>query len=52
MTVYEFEIIDFQYIAAGAAVLGSDGGGSYCDADSVMGLLRNIGYAGALPYPD
>lgn len=52
MTVYEFGITDFQYIAAGAAVLGSGGGGSYRDAVSVMGLLRNIGYASALPYPD
>ncbi|HEX5392625.1 MAG TPA: DUF917 family protein [Rhodocyclaceae bacterium] len=40
MDAYEFGITDFQYVAAGAAVLASGGGGSYEDA---LGILEEIG---------
>lgn len=41
MASYEYGIKDFQYIAAGAAVLGSGGGGSYTDALSVINELSS-----------
>lgn len=41
MATYEYGITDFRYIAAGAAVLGSGGGGSYTDAVNVINELSN-----------
>ncbi len=52
MTVYEFGITDFQYVAAGAAVLGSGGGGSYRDAVSVIDELANRGWQGSVQVKD
>ncbi len=46
MTIYEFGITDFRYIAAGAAVLGSGGGGSYSDAVNVIEELAERGWRG------
>lgn len=46
MTTYQYGIIDFQYIAAGAAVLASGGGGSYTDAVQVIGGLADSGWSG------
>ena len=44
MGVYEYGITDFQYIAAGAAILASGGGGSYNDAVSVLEELAESGW--------
>lgn len=52
MTTGEYSIIDFQYIAAGAAVLGSGGGGSYTDAISVLFELVNSGWEGVVQVKD
>lgn len=41
MAVNEYGITDFQYIAAGAAILASGGGGSYRDAVNVIEELAN-----------
>ncbi|MBI2778895.1 MAG: DUF917 family protein [Gammaproteobacteria bacterium] len=41
MAVHEYGITDFQYIAAGAAILASGGGGSYRDAVNVIEELAN-----------
>lgn len=41
MAAYEYGIKDFQCIAAGAAVLGSGGGGSYTDAVNVINELSS-----------
>ncbi|MHB1677166.1 MAG: S-methyl thiohydantoin desulfurase domain-containing protein [Sulfuriferula sp.] len=45
-------MIDFQYIAAGAAILGSGGGGSYCDAVKVLEELADSGWSGAVSVRD
>ncbi len=52
MTAYEFGITDFEYIAAGAAVLGSGGGGSYSDAVNVVEELAKSGWQGAVQVSD
>ena len=52
MPSYEYTITDFQYIAAGAAVLASGGGGSYHDAVSVLAELANSGWSGAVQVKD
>lgn len=36
MAIHEYGITDFHYIAAGAAILASGGGGSYNDAVNVI----------------
>ncbi len=36
MGIYSYGLVDFQSIAAGAAVLASGGGGSYRDACSIL----------------
>jgi uncharacterized protein len=41
VATYEYGITDFRYIAAGAAVLGSGGGGSYTDAVNVINELSS-----------
>ena len=48
-----FGITDFYYVAAGAAVLGSGGGGSYTDALGVLGELSKTTFAPVpvQPYP-
>ncbi len=48
-----FGITDFYYVAAGAAVLGSGGGGSYTDALGVLGELSKVQFAPVpvQPYP-
>lgn len=50
MTTYEYGITDFQYIAAGAAVLGSGGGGSYSDALNLLNELS--GWTGCVVVAD
>jgi len=40
-----FGISDFIYVAAGAAVLGSGGGGSYADAQAVLAQLAQTQFA-------
>lgn len=52
MAVNEYGIIDFQYIAAGAAILASGGGGSYRDAVSVLDELANSGWTGTVQVRD
>ncbi len=52
MATSEYSIIDFQYIAAGAAVLGSGGGGSYNDAVNVLFELVNSGWEGVVQVKD
>lgn len=50
MSAYEFGLTDFQYVAAGAAVLASGGGGSYEDA---LGILKEIGdWSGSVTVQD
>lgn len=41
MAAHEYGITGFQYIAAGAAILASGGGGSYRDAVNVIAELAN-----------
>ncbi len=50
--VYQYGVADFEYVAAGAAVLASGGGGSYQDAVSVLGELADTGWRGAVPVRD
>ena len=52
MTSYEFGITDFEYVAAGAAVLGSGGGGSYSDAVNVVEELAKSGWQGSVQVRD
>lgn len=52
MSMHAFGLVDFQYVAAGAAVLGGGGGGSYCDAVKVIDELANSGWQGAVPVRD
>lgn len=50
MAAYEFRLADFAYIATGAAVLGSGGGGSYADA---LNLLKELeGWSGYVVVAD
>ncbi|MBW8067141.1 MAG: hypothetical protein GJU73_06815 [Ferrovum sp.] len=63
MSIYRFGIPDFQYLyfdsgrSTGRAVsiIKVEAASKLCNAAGVMasfaGLLRNIGYASALPYP-
>ena len=48
MTSCEYGIVDFQQIAAGAAVLASGGGGSYLDAVSIIKELSTSGWGGTV----
>ncbi len=48
MTAYNYGLADFEYIAAGAAVLASGGGGSYIDALSILLELSNSGWMGSV----
>lgn len=52
MAVREYGITDFQYIAAGAAILASGGGGSYSDAVNVLRELADTGWKGTVPVRD
>lgn len=52
MAVHEYGITDFQYIAAGAAILASGGGGSYGDAVKVLKELAATGWKGTIPVRD
>ena len=52
MAIHEYGITDFQYIAAGAAILASGGGGSYCDAVNVLRELADTGWKGTVPVRD
>ena len=47
MAADNYGLIDFEYVAAGAAVLASGGGGSYRDALSVLAELT--GWTGSVP---
>jgi DUF917 family protein len=48
MTSYNYGFADFEYIAAGAAVLASGGGGSYLDALSILKQLNQSGWTGSV----
>lgn len=52
MSVYEYGIIDFQYIATGTAILASGGGGSYNDAVNVIEALANSGWSNTVRVQD
>lgn len=52
MAVDNYGIVDFQYVAAGAAVLGSGGGGSYNDARRVIDELSRSGWGNTVPVRD
>ena len=52
MSSYAYTLIDFQYIAAGAAILARGGGGSYCDAIRVLEELAAGGWSGAVQVKD
>lgn len=52
MSSCQYTITDFQYIAAGAAILGSGGGGSYSDAVRVLAELANSGWSGSVEVRD
>jgi uncharacterized protein len=49
---HEYGIADFKYIAAGAAILASGGGGSYLDALSVIRELADSGWRGTVRVQD
>jgi DUF917 family protein len=48
MVTYNYGIADFYYIAAGAAILASGGGGSYSDAVKILTELQNSGWQGVV----
>jgi DUF917 family protein len=48
MTSYNYGLSDFEYIAAGAAVLASGGGGSYLDAVGILNQLGATGWSGTV----
>ncbi|ANJ67071.1 hypothetical protein A9404_06455 [Halothiobacillus diazotrophicus] len=48
MAGLEYGLNDFRQIAAGAAVLGSGGGGSYADAVRVLNELEQRGWSGSV----
>ncbi|BBP01764.1 hypothetical protein SFSGTM_24720 [Sulfuriferula nivalis] len=52
MATYEYGITDFQYIAAGAAILASGGGGSYNDAVQVITELADSGWSNTVLVKD
>lgn len=52
MTRFEYDVNDFRYIAAGAAVLASGGGGSYHDAVRILDELAQSGWAGTVSVRD
>lgn len=52
MGAYSYGLVDFQSIAAGAAVLASGGGGSYNDACSILQELANQGFSGQVKVKD
>ncbi len=52
MADYRFGIPDFQYVATGAAVLGSGGGGSYTDAVNVIEELSRRKWQGSVQVKD
>lgn len=52
MSATEYGLSDLQYVAAGAAVLASGGGGSYRDAVDVLGELAQAGWSGTVAVQD
>ncbi|KJS01916.1 MAG: hypothetical protein VR65_07495 [Desulfobulbaceae bacterium BRH_c16a] len=44
-----YRIADLKYIAAGAAILASGGGGSYLDAVNIIKEFEATGWSGAIP---
>ena len=52
MSGIEYGITDFQYVAAGAAILASGGGGSYSDAVYVLAELVERGWTGTVLVQD
>ena len=52
MAAHKYGITDFQYIAAGAAILASGGGGSYSDAVNVIEELADSGWSGSVQVQD
>lgn len=52
MSVNEYGIADFNYIATGAAILASGGGGSYLDAVTVIKELADSGWRGTVRVQD
>lgn len=49
MAANSYGLTDFGYVAAGAAVLASGGGGSYQDAVDVLDELAGSGWTGSVP---
>jgi len=52
VTTNTYGLVDLQYVAAGAAVLASGGGGSYQDAVDVLGELARAGWTATVPVGD
>ncbi len=52
MAILEYGITDFHYIAAGAAILASGGGGSYRNAVDILRELADTGWKGTVPVRD
>ncbi len=48
MSSSSYGLADLEYIAAGAAVMASGGGGSYRDAVSILQQLADSGWAGSI----
>ena len=44
-----YGIADLKYLAAGAAILASGGGGSYLDAVNIIKEFEVTGWSGAIP---
>jgi hypothetical protein len=44
-----YRIADLKYIAAGAAILASGGGGSYLNAVNIIKEFEATGWSGAIP---
>ncbi|SFE30486.1 hypothetical protein SAMN05428977_10129 [Nitrosomonas sp. Nm166] len=52
MVAHQYGITDFEYIAAGAAILASGGGGSYEDAVSILSEIAKSGWRGTVTVQD
>lgn len=52
MSDHQYGITDFQYVAAGAAILASGGGGSYLDAVNVLREMADSGWNGTVQVRD
>lgn len=52
MDIHAYGLSDFQTVAARAAVLASDGGGSYPDACAILQALGQRGWSGSVQVRD